>query len=274
MILTYVGLSFIVPILNMLFSANMYRNKKLTDMTMIVKNITLFIVFIVFISFFGLSCAQATSEPRTLYFACGLKEDHKIFRHVSEMMNAILPTMGFQFKMSYYPGKRALRELENGKIDGFCAKSPAGFANSSMLIAVPTPIGYSRIFLYGKATQSDFTGLKDTDKLIYVRGTIPIEEFIRKSESGANAVSTTSIEQALKMIIAGRADYFVEFHRPAVSAIKNLGVKDRLKAIPISDNVPIYLAIHRRHQHLKDEIDRKFIAYLKDTYGRDTLPEE
>ena len=206
-----------------------------------------------------------------MHFACELKDDRQVYRNILEMMSAILPTMGFQFKMSYYPGMRALAELNSGNIDGLCAKPPSSFLAYPELIAVPTAIGYSSIYLYGKESKPELSRLKDKDKLVYVRGTQTIEEFIRKSGLNATVISASSVEQALKILIAGRADYFLEWQQPALHAINKLGITGQLESIRVGEKNPIYLAIHRRHQHLIDEIDRKLIVYVKETYGRETL---
>lgn len=188
---------------------------------------------------------------------------------ISEMMTAIFTKMGLQFEMSFYPPKRALRESKSGKIDGFCAIPTSGLLLIPELMPIQTPITYSQIVLYGKATQSEFTGFKGTDRLIYIRGKAGIEEFVRASELKAFPVTTT--EQSFKMIIAGRADYYVEFDQAAKGIIKKLGFIDQLKTIPAGNKVPIYIAVHRRHEHLISEINRRLIEYVRDTYGRETL---
>jgi hypothetical protein len=226
------------------------------------------LLFLCLIFFCG--CAKATVEPKVIHFSCMFKEDHEVFRSVYEAMNAILPSMGFQFKMSYYPRKRAFSEFNNNHVDGVCASHPSTLTLLPNSVFTRTPLTYSRIVLYGRANQDEFTGLKEADKLIYVRGNPEVLKFINDEHLGIS-YSTTTIDQSLKMIVAGRGDYFVEFDLSAESAIKKLKFEDQLKAIPVGYLMPIYMVFNSRYQNHLYKIDKKIKTYMKDTYGREEL---
>lgn len=72
------------------------------------------------------------------------------------------------------------------------------------------------------------------------------EEFDRFAKNELNTYTVPTLEQALRMLSAGRADYFIYEENPALAFAGRLGLNDLKAAGPAISNEPLYLTLSHK----------------------------
>ncbi len=208
----------------------------------------------------------------TLIIACSLNPDNPVHIQIKAMMKSILEPLGYKLIMPYIPQSRIQAELEQGRIDGDCARTNDFFNNTRHSFPLRAPVSQQQIYIYQTQpfeTSLDLTAHLQQGRIIYLRGTKSIENLLAQRQLTAQAI--TDYKQIVKMMIAKRADFSLGFKTPTDGTIKALGMTGQFYRQPIGEPLYVYVALHNRHIHLRNDMEALARDYIVSHFDRDTL---
>jgi len=161
------------------------------------------------------------------------------------------------------PHSRVGFELEQGRIDGDCARARIYSSQHKNIFFVRSWVTPRKIHAYQvSAFATDFnprTDLKDK-RIVFICGTLIINKFLQENQLTSTSVTTQ--RQAIKMVAGGHADVLIGFRGPVEGVLDALKLSDKFHKQPISAEIPIYIALHKRHQHLKHALEEQISLLL------------
>jgi polar amino acid transport system substrate-binding protein len=218
------------------------------------KNMALSVIF--FFIFCSISDAQ---EP--LKFA-------KIVNTPDQMVGAeILKTgykrLGIPIEIVEMPGKRALLESSQGRIDGEVHRIFRVGDDYPSLIRIPTPINYIEPTVFAKNLKVTVGGCSDLKehRVGIVRGVKHAEECAGGME---NVQIVNSSKLLMQILHRDRVDVVITARVNGLHQLKELNLEGIHALSPPLGREPVYHYLHKKHKALVPKIDGVFKEMQKD----------
>lgn len=162
-----------------------------------------------------LFASTAGAEPRpVIVFSCWIPPSLPLHHRLKTLYVNAFDALGYDFEMHYRPNQRSLMEAKAGVSDGECART-AGYGREnpdSNLIRVNTQIASTYLEAWSNAPDRKLENiealLNASYRIGYVRGHVAIQTIMEQFPQ-LHLTSVTSTEHGLKMLSAGRLDFFI-----------------------------------------------------------------
>jgi len=218
-----------------------------------VKKFSLLAVFVMFstVSYAQtITIAQIQNNPDQILGSMLLKEIYK---------RANIP-----LKFIIMPGKRALIESSNGRVDGETHRIYSVAEKYQTLIRVPTPLTYFEPTAFSKKSKPSVSGwssLSDYGIIGMVRGM----QYAKIGLSGVENIRiVTDSIQLMKMLDTGRIDIAVTTKFNGLYHISELNLPSIIALTPAIERHNVYHYLHKKHIKLIPKINA-IIKSLKDS---------
>jgi polar amino acid transport system substrate-binding protein len=173
-----------------------------------------------------------------------------------ELLRAVYARLNITVEFEDVPGKRALALSSAGELDGEIQRIANVSRDYPTLIRISPPINYIEPSVFTTSLRFDVHGwdsIKDYSIGI-VRG-------VGSSEAGTRGMShvtaTTSLENMIEMLDAGRFDVMVTDLFSGLVAVKKLKLQSRIHPLsPPIERIYIYHYLHERHRELAMKVGR------------------
>jgi len=203
--------------------------------------------------------AVSTSDKvNTVTFGCAFQPDNHSFQRLKRNLTAIWNNLGYEVNLQHMPHSRVGFELEQGRIDGDCARALIYSHHHNNIFFIRSWVTPRYIYAYQETEFApDFNpraDLKDK-RIVFIRGSRAVSEFLQENQ--LVGITVTTQKQAVKMVAGGHADVLIGFRAPIEGTLDTVKFKGKLHKKAISDEIPIYIAIHKRHLHLKAKIEEQ-----------------
>jgi polar amino acid transport system substrate-binding protein len=173
-----------------------------------------------------------------------------------ELLRAVYARLNITVEFEDVPGKRALALSSAGELDGEIQRIANLSRDYPTLLQISPPINYIEPSVFTTALRFDVHGwdsIKDYSIGI-VRG-------VGSSEAGTRGMShvtaTTSLENMIEMLDAGRFDVMVTDLFSGLVAVKKLKLQSRIHPLsPSIERIYIYHYLHARHRELAVKVGR------------------
>ncbi|MBI9085742.1 MAG: transporter substrate-binding domain-containing protein [Desulfobacterales bacterium] len=176
---------------------------------------------------------------------------------ICDIVKEIGRIAGFKSEISLLPFKRALKTLQEGRTDGMISlhykKGREAFA-----LYPREPLYKTKFCIFVKEGKGfPFSGIKDLygKRVGKMSGWFLGNEFDNAVKHGKIVLDeTTLLESNIRKIVAGRIDAYLGTYFATSYEIKNLGLKDRIVALPDSiKEESVYMVISRNGNTIKDK---------------------
>jgi polar amino acid transport system substrate-binding protein len=173
-----------------------------------------------------------------------------------EMLRAVYARLNIAVEFEDVPGKRALALSSSGELDGEIQRIANLTRDYPTLLQISPPINYIEPSVFTTTLRFDVHGwdsIKDYSIGI-VRG-------VGSSEAGTRGMSrvtaTTSLENMIEMLDAGRFDVMVTDLFSGLVAVKRLKLQSRIHPLsPPIERIYIYHYLHERHRELAIKVGK------------------
>ncbi|CCE10380.1 conserved exported hypothetical protein [Bradyrhizobium sp. STM 3843] len=173
-----------------------------------------------------------------------------------ELLRAVYARLNITVQFEDVPGKRALALSSAGELDGEIQRIGNLSRDYPTLVQISPPINYIEPSVFTTTLQFDVRGwdsIKDYSIGI-VRG-------VGSSEAGTRGMSrvtaTTSLENMIEMLDAGRFDLIVTDLFSGLVAVKKLKLQSHIHPLsPPIARIYIYHYLHERHRELAMKVGR------------------
>ncbi len=181
--------------------------------------------------------ASAALSAQTLHLSYTNDQDDPLVRPYMRRAKAAFASLGLDLEVRAYPSERALRQANDGSLDGDIARF-AGVISSKdypNLVMVPEPLYIARVTAYSRtgiviASVEDI--VKNGYKVITLRGSKWIEAKIEPRLPADHYLPAIDVETATRLFEAGNADLLIVINtmmplilaRPEYADIKPAGV--------------------------------------------------
>lgn len=175
----------------------------------------------------------------------------------AEILKAAYKRLGIPIEIIQMPGRRALRESSEGRIDGEIHRVFSIGNDYPSLIRVPTPINYIEPTVFSKNERFDITECPDLKdyRIGIVRG-------VRHAETctqGMKHVQIVGHSNLLMQILdKGRVDVVITARINGLLQLKKLNLDSIYPLSPPLSRRLVYHYLHKKHKALVPKIDRVF----------------
>ncbi|EPJ53663.1 MAG: hypothetical protein OFPI_09810 [Osedax symbiont Rs2] len=176
----------------------------------------------------------------------------------AEILKAVYSKLGIDIKMLPMPGKRALKESSEGRVDGEVHRIFQVGEDYPTLIRVPTAINYIEPAVFSKKYRFKVTGCTALDK--YSIGIVRGVKHAELCSKGLQKVQV--IDHSIKMmqlLQAGRIDIAITAKINGLVLIKKMAVESIHVLSPPLSRMLVYHYVHRRHKDWVPKIDKVII---------------
>ena len=175
----------------------------------------------------------------------------------AEILEVAYKRLGIPIKIVQMPGRRALRESSEGRIDGEIHRILSIGNDYPTLIRVPTPINYIEPTVFSKNERFAVTGCPDLKdyRIGIVRGVRHAEACTR----GMKHVQIVGHSNLLMQILdKGRVDIVITARINGLLQLKKLNLDSIYPLSPPLSRRLVYHYLHKKHKALVPKIDRVF----------------
>ena len=175
----------------------------------------------------------------------------------AEILKVAYKRLGIPIKIVQMPGRRALRESSEGRIDGEIHRIFSIGKDYPTLIRVPTPINYIEPTVFYKNERFVVTGCPDLRdyRVGIVRGVRHAEACTR----GMKHVQIVGDSNLLMQVLdKGRVDIVITARINGLLQIKKLRLDSIYPLSPPLNRSLVYHYLHKKHKALVPKIDKVF----------------
>jgi len=188
------------------------------------------------------------------------------------IVKAAYEKLGIPVKFAILPGKRALAESSEGRVDGEVHRIFEVGAEYPTLLRVPTPINYIEPSVFSKKH-----GFEVTDCAALQGYQIGIVRGVKHSQLCTHGMENVflgdDLTGVMRMLDAGRIDLLITARINGLLLAKELGL-DAIKPLsPPLSRLWVYHYLHERHKDLVPTIDAVFKA-MQESGELETLREQ
>jgi polar amino acid transport system substrate-binding protein len=212
---------------------------------------------------FGETLSVGTSE----WPPYGDLKDGKAIGFATEIIDKVLPKIGFDAKIEFMPWKRATEMAKNGEVDAIYSAS-YNAERAEFLHYPETPLHPSEYVFFirkadaGKLKYDNFDDLK-AYKIGVTRAYAYSDELNKKLEEFKNSEEANTDELNFEKLDQGRIDYFPADLLNGMALLEKLGLKDKIvyldKRIKVKD---YFIAFSKKSPKMSPEFVKKFSDQL------------
>lgn len=195
-------------------------------------------------------------------------ENGKAVGFATEIIEKVLPKMGYEAKIEFMPWKRATELAKAGEADALFSASQSA-DRAEFLYYPETPLHPSEyVFFIRKADvgKLKFDTLEDIKayKVGVTRGYSYSDELLKKLEEFKNSEEANTDEQNLEKLEGGRIDYFPSDLLVGLTLIKKPGMQDKItyldKRLKVKD---YFITFSKKSSKINPDFVKKFSEELK-----------
>ncbi|SCK23366.1 ABC transporter substrate-binding protein [Vogesella sp. LIG4] len=225
-----------------------------------------------------LACQQAiASVPCARLVASGNPEyppylwvdpndDKRLIGAAADMMQMLSREVGIPISINYGgPWARVQKSVRDGRID-LIAGAFFTQPRRQYMSYIQTPLTITRTAIWMRDSKPfNYTRWLD---LVGYRGVTVVnnsfgEEFDRFAEHSLNIETVGSVENALRMLSMGRADYLIYEDAPAQAYANRLGLQNLKTASGTITREPLYLTLGHQSSCFSDELYQRLNKAMK-----------
>ena len=176
----------------------------------------------------------------------------------AEILKVAYSKIGISIKMVEMPGKRALRESSEGRVDGEVHRIIEIADSYPTLIRVPTPINYIEPSAFSKKYNFKITGctaLKNY-RIGIVRG-IKHAELCTKGMKNIQVFTYST--KMMELLDANRFDIAITAKFNGLFLSKKLNMKSIHPLTPPLSRLMVYHYLHKKHKKIASKLDKVLI---------------
>lgn len=210
-----------------------------------------------------------------IIFGCSIPIFSQAFSELETLYRGAFKVLGYEFQMLSLPRARERAELLGGKLDGTCARGDVEpYNNFRSLLKLQPPITQMALKVYSRQPMmaiTDLDQLPADSTVAYVRGTTLARLILQRSPR-LQPKDVTSAAIGIKMLAAGRVDYFLGLSSVSDYVLGKLDIRQML--FVVSDLPPIYLHpyINARHNALHKPLQTYIQGYMAERSDQVVLP--
>lgn len=209
----------------------------------------------------------ATGNPEYPPFLWRSEQGDQLHGAVANLMEKISERIQLPIKTVYVgPWSRSQQEVRSGRVDLMAGAFFTSERAEYMEYFTPAMMFTKSVVWQSSRTPFDY---RDWNDLIGRWGVTVInnsfgQEFDAFAKQNLNLLSVASLEQALAMLGAGRADYVLYERSPGVAYVKRLGLEDVRYVEPSVSSEGLFLAISKMSPCNTPEIKQRIALALRD----------
>ncbi|MCC5451939.1 hypothetical protein LMJ53_09415 [Rheinheimera sp. UJ51] len=146
------------------------------------------------------------------------------------------------------PFGRSLLESNKGSLDGELARVLDVTKHYPNLVAVPYVLFDTKVYLYINQQRCAKCSLNDVPSLAYVRGSLVLEEILKKLPPSRQVISSGSIESTKNLFLTGKVDAVI-FAAYQLNAQSHFPINEQFIL-----SLPDYHLLHRDHSALLEPL--------------------
>ena len=176
---------------------------------------------------------------------------------ICDLVREVARIAGFKVEISLLPFKRALRSLQEEATDGMISLHYKK-GREAFVLYPRVPLYKTKFCIFVKEGKGfPFTGIKDLygKNIGKMSGWFLGREFDNAVKQGKIVLDeTTLLESNIKKIAADRIDAYLGTHFATSYAIRNLGLKGRITALPNSvKEEAVFMVLSRKGSAIEDK---------------------
>lgn len=206
---------------------------------------------------------------KTMSFSTAAPVSLDLYEVYESLYREAFKRMGYRFQLQYHPDLRAVIQADSGRTDGTCGRVFEFIADGTYqnLIRVDEAIVSVRLVAWALRKNIGINGWESlkNHKIVYTKGGKIIEINLPKFVPKANIILASTIEQALKLLEAGRVDIFLEVDAIGSYIENHPGFRD--KGFTIAGDVArlkFYPYLNRKHAILAPKLAETLKAMKED----------
>lgn len=203
----------------------------------------------------------------TIVMSCSLPPASPLYQRATRYYKRAFEALGYRLKIVALPRARENAELLAGRIDATCGRRQAlERVAPGRVVRIDLPVAGVQSELWSRQPGLQFSGLEQlpaNTPIAYVRGTIEERALLeRLPHLKVSAITDTAI--GLKMLSAGRIDFFLGESTSISSAMDNLTLETPLFAVNSLLKTDAFPYLHVRHQSLAPAFTEQLKLVLED----------
>ncbi|BFM16675.1 hypothetical protein R50073_28580 [Maricurvus nonylphenolicus] len=210
-------------------------------------------------------------KNRLIVFGCPLPARSPAFIEMEQSFRRAFNALGYEFKLFALPRAREEVELLRGNLDGTCGRgNNPPYSNHPDLLRLTTPTAhtsYEVISPQARRMIRDVNELETGSRIAYVRGTSLAKQMLENPRK-FDVIDVTSAELGVKMLAAGRIDYFVDIPVNIRFLLSAFEINKTLYTVSELPKLSYYPYLRRRHSALIGPLNNYFEDLLEREGGR------
>jgi len=177
----------------------------------------------------------------------------------AEILKVVYQKLDLPVEIIDMPGKRSLKESNEGHIDGEVTRITEVSSEYPNLIKVPTPINYIEPSVFSIKSLTDISGCQSLKnyRIAIVRG-LKHAELCTKKLSQVKVVN--HLTKAFKLLEAERVDIVITSKINGLYLSNKLGLKTVKIASPSLSHLPVYHFVNKKHKALVPRINKLLLS--------------
>ncbi|MGH1372900.1 MAG: hypothetical protein ACRBBW_12730 [Cellvibrionaceae bacterium] len=216
-----------------------------------------------------------TPKGNEILFTCSIPADSPRFRQLSWIYGKVFKAQGHSFKMVSVPRARESVELKRQRVSGSCARAVSFIKQTPNIVGLDVHVANSVLQLWSRTIKEKFSTLGELptgSSLAYVRGTHAIETLLASQTSNLRYVEVPNTSVGIRMLDAGRLDYFVGFRANTAEIIHSLSTRNDLFVVGELEGEPVHPILTEHHSALREATTR-LLNELVEIHSATTLVE-
>ena len=216
------------------------------------KKVTVLFIF----SFFMTHIVSASANERLVF---GVVQENFDQLVSAEIIKVVYQKIGISVDFVKLPGKRSLKESDQGRIDGEVSRVSEVGDEYSNLIKVSTPITFIEATVFSARHFFDITSCEALKhyQIAIVRG-LKHAELCTKGIKGVNVVN--HLVKAFELLEANRVDLVITSKINGLYLSQKMGLSSIKPLTPSLAKLPVYHFINRQHADLVPKINEVLLA--------------
>ncbi|GAA5315460.1 MAG: hypothetical protein AseanaTS_06650 [Candidatus Pelagadaptatus aseana] len=215
---------------------------------------------------------RSSTDDKQIIFSCGIRPDGQSFIDFGKAAETAFNNLGYDFKLIYLSRLRERVELEQGHIDGSCARSAHYIEHiSTNTLMIKTPLARDNMDIFSNDPDvriNNLSELPDAKTVGFVRGSYTVTHHLKNSRR--QLVEVPDIATGLRMLDSGKLDFFVDFKHAVIEYLDLLPLNNTVYTSGRLTTSLFYPSIHKKHASLLPELNREFEKILN-AKGQQTL---
>lgn len=215
---------------------------------------------IIMIIYIFISCVSlsAYEKPNEITFVLARPKEDKGSKWLIDLYTEAFSRMGIKFNIYNVPTKRAGVMANSGEVDGEASRVYSYSQKFKNLVRVEEHNNYIIFAAYStndKIKLKGWESLQGTDYNIEYRlGLKKAETEVPKYVEKKNITEIRLIDNALKMLIVGRMDLYIEIENYFKNFMEHKKFESEIYNVGVMEKVTAHGFLHKKHKELEPEL--------------------